>query len=179
MTVVYARKIKTEQIPVLPLRRKLLSESARELLAYALEREFGLHASDYTEKKDENGKPYLEGCPVFFNISHSGEYVVCALSDAAVGVDIEKINPISIKVMLRFFGKAILSPREQMRIWTRYESYGKFAGIGIPHKTEDIPCFYREFEQIDKYFITVCSAKDDCSALVICDDDGAEKENDL
>jgi 4'-phosphopantetheinyl transferase len=41
-------------------------------------------------RPDAHGRPALE-CRVDFNISHSGEYVVCAVSnDTRVGIDIEK-----------------------------------------------------------------------------------------
>ena len=51
-------------------------------------------------------KPYLKDYPdIHFNGSHSGEYLVCALSDVPVGIDIQKIDnmyndyvlPLSIK----------------------------------------------------------------------------------
>src|ERR1700749_3492577 len=42
-----------------------------------------------------NGKPLLERTGVSFNISHSGDYVVCAMTDQQqIGVDIEKIEEV-------------------------------------------------------------------------------------
>jgi 4'-phosphopantetheinyl transferase len=44
-----------------------------------------------------NHRPYLENDSLDFNISHSGEWVVLALSDGPrVGVDIERIQPIHL-----------------------------------------------------------------------------------
>lgn len=44
-------------------------------------------------KYTKYNRPYLPG-KIDFNISHSGEYVVCALSDQCrLGLDIEKIQP--------------------------------------------------------------------------------------
>lgn len=41
----------------------------------------------------QNGKPRLLKYPNFFyNISHSGDYAICAVSDSEVGVDIQKID---------------------------------------------------------------------------------------
>ena len=43
------------------------------------------------------GKPLLEGADVSFNISHSGDYVVCAVADQQeIGVDIEKIEEVDV-----------------------------------------------------------------------------------
>ncbi len=172
MTVVYAMRAETAETGPLKLRRKRYSESARALLAKAVEREYGLDSTAFPEKREADGKPYLEGAPFFFNLSHSGGYVVCALSDSPVGVDIEKILPVSLKVMRRFFGRTILSPREQMRVWTRYESYGKMVGSGIPYPAgSEKPCFYKEYGAIDRYIITVCSEKDSFAEhLVLLED---------
>ena len=48
---------------------------------------------------DQNGKPYLSGSDLFFSISHSDTGVVCAVSEKAVGIDIEKIKPVQNKLI--------------------------------------------------------------------------------
>lgn len=41
--------------------------------------------------REERGKPFLrDRQDLFFNISHSGEYAVCAVSEHPVGIDIER-----------------------------------------------------------------------------------------
>ena len=46
---------------------------------------------DYRIARGEKGKPFIVGVEnVFFNISHSGDYVVCSVSDREIGIDIEK-----------------------------------------------------------------------------------------
>lgn len=52
-----------------------------------------------------NGKPYVKNSPVHFNISHSENMLICAFSDNEIGVDIEKIRPISLSVLKRFFSE--------------------------------------------------------------------------
>ena len=47
---------------------------------------------------DKNGKPYIESCPIHFNISHCENTLVYAFSDKEIGIDIEKIRPISLSV---------------------------------------------------------------------------------
>lgn len=55
--------------------------------------------SDYHHIPQENlvfqtgmyGKPYVEGCAEF-NISHSGDMVVCCIGDKQIGIDIEQLS---------------------------------------------------------------------------------------
>ena len=50
------------------------------------------------------GKPFLVSNPyINFNISHSGCYIACVLSDQPVGVDIEVIKPIDFKIAEKYF----------------------------------------------------------------------------
>ena len=52
---------------------------------------------------DKTGKPYIENCPIHFNISHCENILAYAFSDKEIGIDIEKIKPIPISVLNRFF----------------------------------------------------------------------------
>lgn len=94
---------------------------------------------DYGEK----GKPYLREYPIFFNLSHSGEYVICAVSDREIGVDIQKCSDMNVmRIAKKFFTKeecrvleacATEDDRRQsfFRLWVRKEAYGKLLGKGI------------------------------------------------
>lgn len=84
------------------------------------------------------GKPYLKDWPrIQFNLSHSGAYGVCAVSDAPVGVDVEMIRPLRQDVAKRFFTKveqgylSAQPPKEFFRLWTRKESFTKAIGKGL------------------------------------------------
>ncbi len=84
------------------------------------------------------GKPYLKDWPrIQFNLSHSGAYGVCAVSDAPVGVDVEMIRPLRQDVAKRFFTKveqgylSAQPPEEFFRLWTRKESFTKAVGKGL------------------------------------------------
>lgn len=92
--------------------------------------------------RDENGKPYFEGGEVRFSLSHAGEYVACALSDAPVGCDIEQICDADLRIAERFFSKEeyenILSEKTAegrserfFRYWTLKESFAKVTGKGL------------------------------------------------
>ena len=52
--------------------------AAEALLRHAL-KEQGI--CDFQVLTEENGKPYLQGLPVHFSLSHSGEFVLCAISE--------------------------------------------------------------------------------------------------
>ena len=84
-------------------------------------------------------KPYLKNNDIYFNISHSGEYVICAISKDEVGCDIEYIKNIDMKIANKFFNEneynTILNSNNQLdtfyRIWTLKESFMKNLGLGF------------------------------------------------
>ena len=65
-----------------------------EILARAmLARELRCPLRDVPICRETHGKPVLKDCTnLFFNISHSGDYAVCAVSKQPVGIDIERIG---------------------------------------------------------------------------------------
>lgn len=75
--------------------------------------------------ENENGKPYLEGGP-FFNISHSGEYIVFASHQTReVGIDIEQVREDkvdAIKYVLTNEEKDLTDPFKLFQIWSNKES---------------------------------------------------------
>lgn len=89
------------------------------------------------------GKPYFKDYPIQFNLSHSGEYVFCGVSEQEIGVDIQEMrNAKEVSLARRFFSEgecAMLEycendeERSQMffRMWARKEAYGKLTGQGI------------------------------------------------
>lgn len=86
----------------------------------------------------EYGKPYAKNLSVEFNISHSDNMVLCAVSDVPVGVDIEKIRPVDISVIKRVCNNDELeyvlqdnSYKRFFEIWTFKEAYFKCIGTGI------------------------------------------------
>ena len=116
---------------------KLLHLGAGLLAAHAL-RKAG--ASDLTQDYHENQKPFLAAHPgIHFNLSHSGTLAVCAVSDAPVGVDVERERAVNWSLARRFFHPAELAwlersadpDRDFTRLWTRKESYIKMTGKGL------------------------------------------------
>lgn len=103
---------------------------------------------DFEIEENEYSKPYLKEQNIFFNISHSGEYLICGVSEREVGVDIEKIGELaSLEIADMFFyeeEKRYLEKSKHKisdfyKIWTLKESYIKFLGKGL---SKDLKEFY-------------------------------------
>ena len=112
---------------------------AAGILAYKALSEAGVDQSEVVFA--EYSKPMVKDKEVYFNLSHSGDYAVCALSDKPVGVDIQKLRPFADN-LVRF----VYSPqekqfvesfpeaerdREYTKLWTVKESIMKYLGTGI------------------------------------------------
>ena len=98
--------------------------------------------SEIRIKTSPSGKPVLEGHQdIHFNISHSGDYVACAISSTEVGIDIENKKKPLLKVASRFFTSeeyqsiTKLTGKKQedqfLSLWTIKESYLKCIGSGL------------------------------------------------
>lgn len=95
------------------------------------------------------GKPYLigENAP-FFNLSHSGDWVFCAVADSEIGIDAQQQTPYRDKVAERWFTdteRAWLAQDPDKRftsLWARKEAYCKFTGFGLvlPLSSFTVPC---------------------------------------
>ena len=87
------------------------------------------------------GKPYYENGP-FFNISHSGNYIVMAVSNKEVGVDIEENIAKDMSPLLRIFNEAeakvIKEHSDFYYLWCAKESLIKCTGSTI-NKIKEVP----------------------------------------
>jgi 4'-phosphopantetheinyl transferase len=85
-----------------------------------------------------NGKPTLPGATFHFNLSHSGQGAILAVSrDYEVGVDLEWVRPRDSfrDLAQRYFTPvevdAITDLRAFYAIWTRKEAFLKALGLGL------------------------------------------------
>lgn len=103
-------------------------------------------------KYNKYGKPYLD-LDLDFNISHSGEYVICVLAKGLrLGVDIEKIEGFDLDSITGVFTKNELfhinSYEKKEKIfydyWTKKESIVKAIGGGLSIALEDIEIYKKK-----------------------------------
>ncbi len=130
-------KIKSHFISSDRISERKESVVGRILLHKALER---LNIGKYTVEYKGNQKPLLK-CEkgLCFNISHSGDYVVLALSEDEVGCDIQEIRPYNPKVAGRNYCEnetQLIEDSENkdevfIRFWALKESILKFTGKGL------------------------------------------------
>ena len=164
----YAQPMKQERI----LRQKIKQNADNMLIGEILAKVvikmiFGI---DFVQQKfayTEYGKPYLSDFPkVHFNISHSGEYVACVVSNKPVGVDIQEICEYNSAV-----AKRVCNDKELLQIensldraseftkkWTQKEAALKMYGIGMMC-SEFKNCLNAQVvksTQFDNYWLSVC-----------------------
>ncbi|RIU88359.1 4'-phosphopantetheinyl transferase family protein [Oceanobacillus picturae] len=113
-----------------------------------------------TFEKNKYGKPYLKGYHnLQFNISHSGDFVVCAIDDQPIGIDIEKIKCIEYKKIAKsFFSVSEFGyiVKEDLNIqlnkfyemWTLKESYIKCCGQGLSIPLKSFSIDIDQYENI-------------------------------
>lgn len=116
------------------------------------------------------GKPYFADYPeVQFNISHTRGAVLVGIHDQPLGVDIERIRPVSERTMQRLAG--VVTEREFFESWTRRESRAKWGGTGLAAmRAADAPTMHGErFERVETfvgYAACVCTHSADPLAEV-------------
>ena len=90
---------------------------------------------------NDMGKPFFANGP-FFNISHSGKYVVMAISEKEIGVDIEENVNKDMSSLIRIFNEAeakmIKEHADFYYLWCAKESLIKCMGGSI-NKIKEIP----------------------------------------
>jgi 4'-phosphopantetheinyl transferase len=148
---------------------------------------------------NEYGKPFVENFSDFhFNISHSGEWVVCGTANSNVGIDIEKVSEIeALKLANEFFSDeefydiSSMNSDEQINyfydIWTLKESYIKTIGKGlyiplnsfsikkesrtlISYKNIPKDFYFRQYSIEPNYKISACATREEFPQDIIIKD---------
>lgn len=129
--------------------------AAYGLLHLALHRSWGFQGIPPLVR-NSMGKPSLATDPsVHFSLSHTDGAVAAAFSDAPVGVDIEKLRPVTRRVQARL-AAAGESEEAYFRQWVRYEAEAKRRGEGVwPHHRAVGPEEAQEVEVFSGYCAAV------------------------
>jgi 4'-phosphopantetheinyl transferase len=137
-------------------------DSLRALFADLLIRHIIIHKTnlkneDISFSKNEYGKPFFnEQADFHFNLSHSGDWVVCAVDNKPVGIDVEEISPIDLDISKNYFStdehKDLLSKADKIAyfftLWTLKESYIKIVGQGLSLPLNSFSIRFRENNEI-------------------------------
>jgi 4'-phosphopantetheinyl transferase len=124
---------------------------SRSILKFILAAHAKLDVKNISFDYHLNKKPYLATCPwLSFNISHSGDFAVIAISRDKVGIDIEYMSDdFNFSNLLPdiFEDAEILSIQNAVNqkhafytLWTRKEAFVKALGKGIDEDFKYIPC---------------------------------------
>lgn len=169
-------------------KNKIQSMIAELLLRYILHTKYGLNQEKIEFEYSKYGKPFLKAPynHIYFNLSHSGDFVACSVGTSNVGIDVERLKESNLS-----FARRVLSEEEKQiwerkdieeqikmfyRLWTLKESYSKYVGKGltIPFKTlsfkqedkevtfhvdnrADHSCYFCVNELADDYYLALCT----------------------
>lgn len=141
------------------------SMSAKELVRKIASEKLSVDAENLVFEKNENGKPHLKDFSEFhFSISHSDKFIAIGIDNKEIGVDIEVVRNVNLKIADRFFSLKekdyVLENPEYanirfFEIWTKKEAYIKKNGMTLgalkSAKTENIYT-----AQLDNIILSVC-----------------------
>jgi len=146
---------KTEDLP-----HRFQSATAERLLCFAAKKEG--YPLPLEIKTNSFGKPYTDN--FYFNISHSNQKILVAISDSEIGVDLQKVNcNQNLKVARKFLTEEEnknIDVETFFKFFTMKESYFKMTGKGLPLSPVSFKSFEKCFFEtlkFDSYFISVCS----------------------
>lgn len=116
---------------------------SRLALKILLTKYIGVNVHNINFSYNAHGKPFIEGNPLYFNLSHSNNKTVIVFCSEEVGIDLEYINK---EIVIDDIASLILSYREQnilasvtnllkvrkfFEFWTKKEALLKALGIGL------------------------------------------------
>ena len=104
-----------------------------------------------------------------FNLSHSGKYVVLAIADQEVGIDIERVRPYHEATAKKIFSNEIQNAMSELcgeekdriftQLWTELEAKLKVKGIGFSKEWENekVKEYFIETRCIDEYYVSLAT----------------------
>lgn len=160
------------------------------LTRWIISKKFKINLKDIIFEFESHGKPFIKNIQnIHFNNSHSGDWIVCAVHELPIGIDIEKINPIDFAIAKRFFSETenieLFKKEGQAKLeyffdlWTLKESYIKATGKGlstplnafsifkhnnsIKIKLQDkyLDYYFKQYNIDNDYKLAVCALKNE------------------
>lgn len=127
---------------------KRWQEAGQELAAgYLLQKYLGVSRDEQLTYNNCN-KPFLASGDVFFNLSHSGDMTVLAISNCDIGIDIEKIMTFHEVIVKKVYSekqkeelmklKGAAKNERFTEMWTAYEAMLKLKGTGFEDSWDKI-----------------------------------------
>ena len=114
--------------PIKDKDRKFFSD---QMLVYAYNDLVGENIDIRKIYKNKYGKPYYDNT-FYYNISHSKNYIVLAVDEAEVGIDIEEPRFINPDLSERILAKnEKLLDGDILNNWVLKEAYAKYLGVGL------------------------------------------------
>ncbi len=114
--------------------KRIRSEKERLLRVYAsvfvklyISKRTGISVSKLKYLYKNNGKPYFDSCPIKFNISHTKNALAIGFSSSEIGVDIEEVRRIDLKLAKRYF-----TENENMYIFENNISANSLERLNMP-----------------------------------------------
>lgn len=172
---------KKERISKYLNKEKYKSSIIGEILLYKLLKKENIKYEKQQFTINEYGKPYINNKQLFFNISHSHDYVITIISNKEIGIDIEKIRKTNFNTIDIFATQKekeyILSGENDIykklfQIYTLKEAYFKMLGNDLSKLKEveftidnnNIICSDKEIiayslDIIDNYIFSICKKK--------------------
>lgn len=159
-------KEKAARLRRMPERKAALSLVGELLARYGVGKEAGVRAQEIQMGREPSGKPIV----VFpqghhFNISHSGDWCVCAVARVPVGIDIQRMDEVRFGAIARRY----FQPEEQLQyeraedrkrmfytLWTKREALGKCVGVGLRPLPETLPPMVFRWKTWEDYRLCVC-----------------------
>lgn len=152
-------------------REKILSfriqaDADRSLLGFILSKYIGIRYFKCPEGirmgVGEHGKPfYFDQNHYHFNISHSGDWIICAADSNPVGCDVQKHKSLNLGVARRFYHPKEYRTLSQLpkhrqedyffTLWVLKESYIKALGKGF---TMGMNSYFFNLDQPDQITVT-------------------------
>ena len=149
-----------------------------EIILKELLIKYGINYNDLKYYINKYGKPYIKNRNIYFNISHSFNYIITTCSTNEIGIDIEKIRKTPLNTINHFATenekKYILSSKKNIeerifKIYTLKEAYFKMLGSNLNNilniefliKDENITCSDKSVKvgfinDIKGYIIAYC-----------------------